>query len=314
MGLRCEDVRRILAAGPAGDAEADAAAEHLDQCADCARRLDLELGKALSAFPVREAPSLPAVRKLIDQETRGFSLVRLAAVAAGLLVALATGWAILREAPRAVPAPAVAPEPPKLADLRAIDRNVVQVEGVLALYLQFCLSCINTPTDDDRQEYLTRSLLIFREVRGRIRAQFERESDPAPTVDAVTRDALNDALRLLSTSKLASVSFFPTKVTEFSVEAPDRWRTTHQLGGKSWRLTLHAQPVWLNFAYLKIALGADEALMARLEETLWTGVYVNLPKKIEDGDPTIAAKTLEAVLPLLSSRQQAAFRKIAGSP
>ncbi len=246
MSLRCEDVRSLLAAAPPSEEQADAVAEHLDRCVDCARLLDVPLGKALAAFPVRESPSLPAVRKLIERERRQANALRLAAVAAGLLLALATGWAISRrQGPDRAAAPAPAVEPPSLAELRPADRNAIQAEGVLAIYLQFCLSCINTPTDEDRQEYLTRSLLIYREVRGRVRAQVEREGGPAPDVDAVIRDALNDALTMLSTSKLASVRLFPTKAVEYVTEAPDRWHVKHQLGGKTWMLTLHAQPLSL---------------------------------------------------------------------
>jgi hypothetical protein len=52
--------------------------------------------------------------------------------------------------------------------------------------------------------------------------------------------------------------------------------------------------------------------MGRIEETLWFDTYVNLPKRMEDRDPTLAPKALEAVLPLLSPRQQKIYRKIVG--
>jgi hypothetical protein len=117
---------------------------------------------------------------------------------------------------------------------------------------------------------------------------------------------------MISASKLPSVNFFPTKVTAFKLETPEGWRSDHQLGGRGFRLTLPAAPAYLNFAYLKIALGADDALMGRIEETLWFDLYVNLPKRLEDRDPTVAPKALDAVLPLLSPRQQKIYRKIVG--
>ncbi len=52
--------------------------------------------------------------------------------------------------------------------------------------------------------------------------------------------------------------------------------------------------------------------MGRIEDSLWFDVYVNLPKRLEDRDPTVGPRALEAVLPLLSPRQQMIFRKIVG--
>jgi hypothetical protein len=54
--------------------------------------------------------------------------------------------------------------------------------------------------------------------------------------------------------------------------------------------------------------------MARIEEALWTSVYVALPRRLEDRDPTIGPRSLGAVLPLLSPRQQAIYRKLVGTP
>jgi hypothetical protein len=88
----------------------------------------------------------------------------------------------------------------------------------------------------------------------------------------------------------------------------------HVLGKQTWRLTLPTIPRHLNFAYLKTALGANDALMARIEESLWTSVYVRLPARLEDKDPTVGPRSLEAVLPLLSPRQQAVYRKLVGTP
>jgi hypothetical protein len=326
MDLRCDEVRELLAPSgeplPLSDERADQVAKHLDQCAECNQRLSRRVSEALDAIPIGEGPSLPAVRRLLKAEQRKSVLLRIAAVAAALLAILTTGWGVLRQAPAVPSSPRVAadrapaspverplPDPPPLADLKEVDRNIVQSDGVLTLYLQFCLSCLNSPNEEDKREYLTRSLLIYREVRTRSRSRFERGGEG---VDAVTKDALNDALDMISASKLASVNLFPTKVTAFKLEAPDRWRSDHQLGGRGFRLTLQAVPASLNFAYLKIALGADDALMGRIEETLWFGLYVNLPKRLEDRDPTVAPKALEAVLPLLSPRQQKIYRKIVG--
>ncbi|HEV3027813.1 MAG TPA: hypothetical protein VG457_09590, partial [Planctomycetota bacterium] len=227
MTLRCDEVRELLArsgqASPLSDEHADRVAEHLDQCADCGPRLSRRVAEAVHGIPVGEGPSLPAVRRLIEEDQRKSGFLRLAAVAAAVLAILATGWGLLRRDPDASPAPHVTadhprtplpvkplnPDPPKLADLQELDRNIIQSDGVLALYLQFCLSCLNHPNEEDKREYLTRSLLIFREVRSRSRSQFERGGQG---VDSVTRDALNDALKMISSSKLASVSFFPTNV------------------------------------------------------------------------------------------------------
>jgi hypothetical protein len=328
MALRCDEVWELLASSgeplPLSDERSDQVAEHLDQCAQCDERLSRRVAQVVDAVPVEEGPSLPAVRRLLQEEQRKSHLLRIAAVAAAVLAILSTGWGLLRQGPPAPTAPRVTadhapapaplkqplPDPPKLADLKDLDRNIIQCDGVLALYLQFCLSCLNNPNEEDKREYLTRSLLIFREVRSRSRGQFERGGQD---VESVTRDALNDALQMISSSKLASVNFFPTKVTAFKLETPNRWRSDHQLGGRGFRLTLQAVPAFLNFDYLKIALGADGALMDRIEETLWFDTYVNLPKRLEDQDPTVAPKALEAVLPLLSPRQQEIYRKIVGS-
>jgi hypothetical protein len=327
MALRCDEVRELLAPRgeplPLSDELAGRVAEHLDQCAECDLQLNRRVAEVMDAVPVGEGPSLPAVRRLLQEGQRKSVFLRIAAVAAAGLAILTTGWGILHQAPAMPSAPGVAadhvpapapveqppPDPPKLADLKELERNIVQSDGVLALYLQFCLSCLNTPNEEDKREYLTRSLLIFREVRSRSRSQFERGGEG---VDAVTRDALNDALTMISASKLASVSLFPTKVTAFKLETPDRWRSDHQLGGRGFRLTLPAAPAYLNFAYLKIALGADDVLMGRIEETLWFDVYVNLPSRLEERDPTLAPRALKAVLPLLSPRQQKIYRKIVG--
>ncbi|HVR85943.1 MAG TPA: hypothetical protein VMU54_16605 [Planctomycetota bacterium] len=327
MALGCDEVRELLArsgdALPLSDEHADRVAEHLDQCAECNEHLSRRVAQAVGAIPVGPGPSLPAVRRRLAEDQRKSVFLRLAAVAAAVLAILSTGWALLRHDPAATPAPRVAadrapapspvkppnPEPPQLADLKELDRNIIQCDGVLALYLQFCLSCLNRPTDEDKREYLTRSLLIFREVRSRSRSQFERGGQ---SVESVTRDALNDALQMISSSKLASVNFFPSKVMEFKLEPPDGWRSDHQLGGTRFRLTLQTLPLYLNFAYLRLALGADDAQMGRIEEALWFDLFVNLPKRMEDRDPTVAPKAREAVLPLLHPWQQKIFRKIVG--
>src|SRR5205814_8903476 len=298
MALHCDDVREILspkgAPLPVSDERAEQVAEHLDQCADCNQRLSHLVGEVLSGVPVQGNPSLSAVRQLIREEGRQSFVLRIAAVAAALLVVLGTAWTLFRtdrtpsspsqaatDRPAPIPpAEAPIPEPPKLADFKDLDRYVVQSEGVLALYLQFCLTCLNNPTDQDKQEYLTRALLIFREVRGRIRSEFERVSIPPPDINTVTLDALNDALKMVASSKLASVPLAPSKATAFKFEAPDRWRVDHQLGGTPYRLTLQGVPNYLNFAYVKLALGAPDALMARIEEALWFDSYVALPKRI----------------------------------
>jgi hypothetical protein len=326
MDLSCNDVRNLLEPGgsalPLSDERAEQVAEHLDRCPDCDQRLSRRVAGALAALPVGAGPSLPAVRDLIRREQRRSTLLRLVGLAAAGLALAGTGWTLLRVPPGgsaaskdrvAPPIDTVIPEPPKLAELPELERNIIRSEGVVALYLQFCLTCINNPTDQDKQEFLTRALLIFREVRGRIRSEFEK-SAPAPTTEAVTLNALNDAIRILSTSKLASVNFLPSKITGFKFPTPDSMQVDHILGNKTWRLTIPTLPPHLNFAYLKTALGANDALMARIEESLWTSVYVRLPARLEDKDPTVGPRSLEAVLPLLSPRQQAVYRKLVGTP
>jgi hypothetical protein len=54
--------------------------------------------------------------------------------------------------------------------------------------------------------------------------------------------------------------------------------------------------------------------MTRIEDTLWRGEYVQLPKKIDEKDRTVAPKVRDAVLPLLSPRQQKILRKILETP
>lgn len=312
MDLRCDDVRNLLASAgaalPLSPEKAEQVAEHLDGCAECDARLSRGVAEVLERLPVAGGPSLPAVRTLMRRQRS--SLLRLAAVAAAVLAILGTGWALLRPSPASSPIVAVdapIPDPPKFAELPELDRNILRSEGVLALYLQFCLTCLNNPTEQDRQEYLTRALLIFREVRGRIRSQYERGgADP----ETVTRDALNDALRVIATTKLASVTLFPSKVTAVKLLPGKQWSSEHRLGNQNYRLTLPMLPDYLNFGYLKTVLGADPALMARLEETLWSSSFVTLPKRLDEKDPTVAPKTLEVVLPLLSAKQQKLYRKI----
>ena len=327
MDLRCEDVRSLLepagTAPPLSDERAEQVALHLDGCPDCNERLSRRLADALGAVPVTARPSLAAVRTLIRQDQRRSTLLRIAGLAAAGLALAGTGWAMLLIQPggsatsrdRGAPPPleTAIPDPPRISDLAELDRNIIRSEGVLALYLQFCLTCINDPTEQDKQEFLTRSLLIFREVRGRIRSEFERGA-PGTTVEGVTLGALNDALGILSTSKLPSVTLLPAKANGFRFVPPGSWQVEHLLAKKNFRLTLPALPDSLNFAYLKAALGAGDAQMARIEETLWTSVYVALPKGLDEKDPTIGPRSREAVLPLLSARQQAVYRKLVGTP
>lgn len=323
--MRCDEVCGLMRPeGPSASLSEERAgqvADHLDGCAECDRLLALRIGEALGGLPAPGAPSLGAVRELIRQESRQSFVLRLAGLAAAVLVVLATAWTLVRGGPpagpaapppaRAVPADEPIPDPPKLAQLKTTQRDLIRCESVLALYLQFCLTCLNSPNEQDRTEFLTRSLLIFREVRGRIRAEYERPGE-LPSVEAVTRTALNDALRLVSSTRLASVTLFPSTVTAFRFVGPDQWQVDHRLGNTPFRLTLTAIPGYLDFAYLKLALGANDALMSRIEEALWVDSYVALPKRILDRDPTLAPRALEAVLPLLSPRQQKIYRKIVG--
>jgi len=322
MDLRCDDVRELLEASgpstPLSEERAEQVAEHLDRCPDCDERLGRKVADLLGSLPVTGGPSIPAVRTLIREDLRRSTIFRISGLAAAALALAGTGWALLHQEPgtarvadRRAPVEAPLPDPPKLADLNELDRNIIRSEGVLALYLQFCLTCLNTPTDQDKQEYLTRSLLMFREIRGRIRSQLERGG---ATVEAVTLDALNDALRMIATSRLPSVTLAPTQAQAFKFLPSGDWQVDHLLARKNYRLTLHALPDYLNFAYLKIALGANDPLMARVEEALWTDTFVALPKRMEDRDPSIAPKSLDTVLPLLLPRQQTIYRKIVGAP
>src|SRR5262245_26959688 len=174
MAIGCDEVRALLSpsgdAAPLSDERAEQVAEHLDQCDECDRQLSRRIGHALDALPVGARPSLQDVRRLARQ--RQFFVIRLTAAAAALLVILGTGWALMRPptaAPaRPVPPPPVVidepiPDPIKIADLPESDRRLIRSESVLTPYLQFCLSCINRPTPEDKNEFLIRSLLIFRE-------------------------------------------------------------------------------------------------------------------------------------------------------
>ena len=322
MELRCDEVRSLMASrGNLPEEQAERVAVHLDGCPDCEQELRRVVASALGSIPVPAGPSLSAVRELARKEQRRSMFFRVAGLAAAALMVAATGWAMLRNesAPQQARKPhpsleertEIPPEPPKVADLQELDRATVRSEGALALYLQFCLTCINDPTEQDKQEYLTRSLLIFREVRGRLRTALERK--PAPAVEEATLDALNDALGMVQTSKLPSVNFLPSKVTAFRTLPAGELQFNHELGKKNWRLTIQPMPEYLNFAYLKIALGANGPLMSRVEDALWA-TFAALPKRIEEKDPTIAPKALDTVLPLLSPRQQAVYRKIVGAP
>jgi hypothetical protein len=326
MALRCEEVRELMAPTgaplPLSDERAGLVAEHLDQCDDCDLQLSRRVGEILNAFPVIGSPSLSDVRRRARDDRRQSTFLRSASAAAALLVILGTGWALLRGTP-AAPSPRVAdrsvapppveapiPDPPKLTELREIDRNLIQSEGVLALYLQFSLSCLNNPTDEDKREFLIRALLVLREVRGAMRSQYERGGTPQPDVDTVTRNGLSEALRTMRASPLPSVKLLPAKINAFKFEDPQHWRVDHLLGTTGFRLTLAQEPSYLNFSYLKLALGADDALLSRIEDALWFDVCVNLPKRQLDKDPSIAPRALEILLPLLSPRQQRIYRKI----
>jgi len=318
MAIGCNDVRNLLApsgaAAPLSDERAEEVAAHLDQCGDCDRELSRQLGDAVEALPVEKRPSLEEVRR-IDWRRQTF-VVRAAAAAAALLVVLGTGWALLRPpqatVAKAVPVEEVLPEPTKFSDLAERDRRLIQTESVLTLYLQFCLSCINNPNEEDKSEFLIRSLLIFREVRGTVQARYA--ATPIPSVESVTLEALSTAVQTLRASPLPSVKLLPSKITGFRFTPAGEWQVDHILGSRTWQFTLATLPHALNFTYLKKALVADDALMSRLEDVLWRGEYVQLPKKIDEKDPTLVPKVKEAVLPLLSPRQQKLYRKILESP
>lgn len=316
MAIGCSDVRNLLApsgaAAPLSDERAEEVAAHLDQCGECDRELSRRLGDAVDALPVSGGPSLDEVRRLAWRR-QTFAL-RIAAAAAALLVILGTGWALIRPPAANVaqhPKPPVdepVPTPIRFAELPDRDRRLIQTESVLTLYLQFCLSCINTPTEEDKTEFLIRSLLIFREVRGTVQARYA--ATPIPEVEAVTLEALSAAVQTLRSSPLPSVKLLPSKITAFRYTPAGEWQVDHILGGKTWRFTLATLPHPLNFTYLKKSLGADDALMSRIEDTLWRGEYVQLPKKIDEKDPTVVPKVKNAVLPLLSPRQQKSYLKI----
>ncbi|MBI3857581.1 MAG: zf-HC2 domain-containing protein [Planctomycetes bacterium] len=320
MAIRCEEVRGLLEAAGASAAlseeRAGEVAEHLDQCGSCDEQLSRRIGEAVDALPVTRGPSLTEVRRLARRQV--FTL-RLAAAAAILLVLLATAWALSRNpaAPNvAKPVPPAAdepiPDPPRFEDLKESERLLIRGEGVLVLYLQFCLSCLNTPTEEDKKEFLIRAMLVFREARERMRAQFEKT--PPAAFDAVTQEALVSALQTIRSSPLPSVKLLPNKINEFKQESPEKWHVRHLLGNTQFQLTLGSLPDYLSFAYLKKALGADGAQMARLEDVLWTGEFVNLPARLENKAPKVAADVVKALLPLLTPRQQKTYRKIAGVP
>lgn len=320
MAIGCSDVRNLLApsgdAAPLSDERAEEVAAHLDRCAECDRDLSRRLGEALETLPVDRRPSLDEVRRIAWR--RQTFVLRAAAAAAALLVILGTGWALMRPPPpivaRVLPPPVEETplEPIKFSELSERDRRVVQTESVLILYLQFCLSCINTPTQDDKTEFLIRSLLIFREVRETVRARYD--ASPMPPVDLVTLEALRTAVQTLRASPVPSIKLLPSKINAFRFLPTGEWQVDHVLGTQNWRFTLATLPHTLDFTYLKKSLGADDALMTRIEDTLWRGEYVQLPKKIDEKDRTVAPKVRDAVLPLLSPRQQKILRKILETP
>jgi hypothetical protein len=229
-----------------------------------------------------------------------------------VLVVLGTAWALLRSEPPAAPAVArpidePVPEPPKLEELPERDRNFIVSDGIVAHYLQFCLSCLNKPTEEDRREFLIRALLVLREVRSSIKARTEKGGD---SVEVVTRDGLVEALQTMRSSPLESVKLLPSKFNAFRFAPEGKWQFDHLLGKTPFRLTIRPLPLWLNFAYLQKALGADDAQMRRIEDALWFDLYVDLPRRVEDQDPQIRPKALEAILPLLTPRQQKIYRKL----
>src|SRR5688572_12184863 len=155
MAIPCGEVRELLASpggsAPLSDERAEQVAEHLDQCAECDRQLSRTLGDAMDALPVAGKPSLSEVRRLARK--RQSFVLQSAAAAAALFALLGTGWALLRDRPVPTPARPVVvvtppvelpiPDPPKLADFSEADRRLIESEGVLTLYMQFCLTCIN---------------------------------------------------------------------------------------------------------------------------------------------------------------------------
>jgi hypothetical protein len=317
MDLRCEDVRND--ALPLSEERAEAIARHLDGCEACDRDFQARIASTLGALPAGGAPSLTDVRRRIRNDRHSF-FVRFAAAAAAAMIVLGTGWAVLRhEQPAAVrplsketpPVEVPIPDPPKLAEIPEVDRKFIVCDGIVAYYLQFCLSCLNRPTEEDKREFLIRALLVLREVRSSMRARCEKGTD---TVEVITRDALIEALQTMRASPLESVKLLPAKFIAFRYAPQNKWQFDHLLGKTPYRLTIDAMPIYVNFAYLKTALGADDAQMRRIEDALWFDLYVDLPKRVEDRDPKIPAQALQAAIPLLTPRQQKIYRKIVGPP
>jgi hypothetical protein len=330
MSMNCDEVRQMLAptgeAPPLSEEGAEAAAAHLDQCEECDRLLGRQLSGALGTIPTEGAPSLGEVRRLQRSDRNRFQILRVTAAAAALLAILATGWSLTRAgrpSPQghvadgsALPSPVdePAPEPPKFSGLSEPDQRLIQSEGVISLYLQFCLSCLNQPTEEDKREFLIRALLILREARSTLRTRFERRDTVPARSETATLEGLSSALQALRSSPLPSVKLLPSKITGFALLPDGQWRVDHLLGSTPFRLTLPMQPLFLNFSYLKLSLGADEALMGRIEDVLWSGVYVDLPRHLVEKDPTIPERALRDVLPLLSPRQKKIYRKLTGLP
>src|SRR5258706_12699625 len=100
MALGCDEVRELLAPSgqqlPLRDELADRVAEHLDQCAECDQRLSDRVAEVVNAIPAGEAPSLPAVRRLLQERQRKSVFLGIAAVAAAVLAILSTGWGLFR--------------------------------------------------------------------------------------------------------------------------------------------------------------------------------------------------------------------------
>lgn len=330
MAMTCDQVRKLLAPEGAGlplsDEAAEEVADHLDGCEECDRLLTRHLGNALARIPTAGSPSLAAARKLLGSDRRRFQLLKLTAAAAALLAILATGWSLTRPGrDSSPPRPADGsgrgpsleerpPDPPKLADLGEVDQNLIKGDGVISLYLQFCLSCLNRPTEEDKREFLIRSLLILRETRSALRRRLEQR-EPAPVkLDVAVLEGLSTALQALRSSPLQSVKLLPSKIVGFAFLPDGQWKVDHLLGNTPFRLTLPTQPLYLNFGFLKFSLGADEALMGRIEDVFWTGIYVDLPRKMVDKDPGIREQALKDLLPLLSPRQKVIYTRVIGPP
>jgi hypothetical protein len=311
--MRCEEVRKYLP-GDGPDAEvpadlADRVAAHVDACAECGGTLEAAVARALGRVEPRFPPRLPDLAARVEGPPARGARAGLAAAAAILVALGAVLWAYLSirpepppVAPAAPPREEPVPEPPALADLPEADRKAVLAESALAQYAHFMATCINGPADEDRRAFLAKALDTLRGMRPAIRARAATE----------TVAVFNEALRSYSAARPATMPHAPVRIRNVSLETQTGgWQVTHDFMGSVFTLGLRHAPPYLNFAYLRRALGTDAEESRRLEEAVWFDLYKRV--NVEDlnaRDAEFRRLAEEAILPALSPRRQQIYRRL----